>query len=170
MSLSTAQQDMVAEAIRLIDSIPINLNHSVAAAILTTRGRIITAVNMFHFSGSTCAEMSCLAKAASEGVLSSRVYATASPNGLVYNDIGANGHQARESVDCIVAVGDRGRGVINPCGRCRQIILDYFPLARVIVATDPTPDDDDDDSRLEIVPITDLMPRPYKWKQRQKGE
>ncbi|MEG2314449.1 MAG: hypothetical protein RSB83_13975, partial [Brevundimonas sp.] len=35
----------------------------------------------------------------------------------------------------IVAVGNHGRGVKNPCGRDRQILADYYPKIRVIVAS-----------------------------------
>lgn len=36
----------------------------------------------------------------------------------------------------MVAVGDRERGVVPPCGRCRQVLLDYFPGLKVIVGAD----------------------------------
>ena len=35
----------------------------------------------------------------------------------------------------IVAVGNHGRGVIGPCGRDRQVFLDYYPNMRVLVPT-----------------------------------
>ena len=53
----------------------------------------------------------------------------------------------------IVAVGDRGRGVIAPCGRCRQILLDLHPDCFVIVPTQDGPD---------YTPIRDMLPTPYR--------
>lgn len=38
-----------------------------------------------------------------------------------------------ETMDVIVAVANDNRGVISPCGRCRQMLLDYYPDIRVIV-------------------------------------
>lgn len=34
---------------------------------------------------------------------------------------------------CVVAVANDERGVISPCGRCRQFMFDYYPKLRVIV-------------------------------------
>ena len=34
----------------------------------------------------------------------------------------------------IVAVGDAGRGVLPPCGRCRQVMLDPHPDIQVMLA------------------------------------
>ncbi|MGW7335853.1 ASCH domain-containing protein [Streptomyces sp. NPDC054808] len=55
---------------------------------------------------------------------------------------------------CIVAVGNHGRGVIGPCGRDRQVFVDYYPTMRVIV---PTP------SGLRSVLAADLMPLTQRW-------
>ena len=35
----------------------------------------------------------------------------------------------------IVAVGNDGRGVLAPCGRDRQVFLDYYPATRVLGPT-----------------------------------
>jgi cytidine deaminase len=40
----------------------------------------------------------------------------------------------------MVAVGDEGREVIPPCGRCRQVLLDQHPDCQVIVPTTNGPD------------------------------
>lgn len=39
----------------------------------------------------------------------------------------------KETLVACVAVANDQRGVISPCGRCRQMILDYYPKMRVIV-------------------------------------
>jgi len=56
------------------------------------------------------------------------------------------GHAAR-----IVAVGDEDRGVVAPCGRCRQIMIDLFPQIEVLLPNH------------QIIPVADLMPGAYRW-------
>ncbi|OWV02910.1 cytidine deaminase [Micromonospora wenchangensis] len=102
-------------------------NHTVAAAARTTDGRVFTGVNLFHFTGGPCAELVAIGAAATQGV---------------------------GELETIVAVGDRGRGVIPPCGRCRQVLLDYHPTIQVIVG----PLD-----ALRKVPVADLLPDTYIW-------
>jgi cytidine deaminase len=99
----------------------------VAAAARARDGRIVTAVNAYHFTGGPCAELVVIGAAAAQGAY---------------------------ELDTIVAVGDRDRGVIPPCGRCRQVLLDYFPTIKVIVGN-------------RTVPITDLLPETYVWADHQ---
>ncbi|MFJ8194702.1 cytidine deaminase [Streptomyces sp. NPDC096094] len=106
-------------------------NHTMAAAARARDGRIVTAVNAYHFTGGPCAEL----------VL-----------------IGAAAAQDAYDLDTIVAVGDRDRGVVPPCGRCRQVLLDYFPAINVIVGTG---------DRVRAVSITDLLPESYVWADHQ---
>ncbi|MFF4653355.1 cytidine deaminase [Streptomyces sp. NPDC001380] len=100
-------------------------NHTMAAAARARDGRIITAVNAYHFTGGPCAELVLIGAAAAQGA---------------------------HDLDTIVAVGDRGRGVVPPCGRCRQVLLDYFPALKVIVGTS---------DGLRMVPVADLLPESY---------
>jgi cytidine deaminase len=100
-------------------------NHTMAAAARVRDGRIVTAVNAYHFTGGPCAELVLIGAAAAQGAY---------------------------ELDTIVAVGDRDRGVVPPCGRCRQVLLDYFPDLKVIVGTD---------ARTRTVRITDLLPESY---------
>lgn len=102
-------------------------NHTVAAAAMDTTGRIFTGVNVYHFTGGPCAELVVLGQAAAEG---------AGP------------------LTTIVAIGDGGRGVLAPCGRCRQVILDQHPDCLVIVPTDDGPD---------LRPIRHLLPHSYHF-------
>ncbi len=55
-------------------------------------------------------------------------------------------------------MGDRDRGVVPPCGRCRQVLLDYFPALKVIVG---------EVNRVRTVLITDLLPESYVWADHQ---
>lgn len=102
-------------------------NHTVAAAAMDTAGRIYTGVNVYHFTGGPCAELVVLGQAASAG---------AGP------------------LTTMVAVGDGGRGVIAPCGRCRQVLLDQHPDCLVIVPAPGEPD---------LVPVRKLLPHTYNF-------
>ncbi|MBV2156127.1 cytidine deaminase [Kitasatospora sp. SUK 42] len=106
-------------------------NHSVAAAGRNADGRIITAVNVYHFTGGPCAELVLIGAAAGQGAY---------------------------DLTTVVAVGDGGRGVIPPCGRCRQVLLDYFPKVGVII---------EQDSELRTLPVLDLLPGAYVWADHQ---
>ncbi|MET9463967.1 cytidine deaminase [Streptomyces sp. NPDC006544] len=106
-------------------------NHTMAAAARTQDGRIVTAVNAYHFTGGPCAELVLLGTAAAQGVY---------------------------ELDTIVAVGDRDRGVVSPCGRCRQVLLDYFPALKVIVGAG---------HGTRTVSLTDLLPESYVWADHQ---
>ncbi|MCM2423881.1 cytidine deaminase [Streptomyces sp. RKAG293] len=106
-------------------------NHTMAAAARARDGRIVTAVNAYHFTGGPCAELVVIGAAAAQGAY---------------------------DLDTIVAVGDRDRGVVPPCGRCRQVLLDYFPALNVIVGTS---------GGLRTIPITDLLPESYVWSDHQ---
>nr|WP_202437999.1 cytidine deaminase [Streptomyces sp. SID5910] len=106
-------------------------NHTMAAAARTRDGRIVTAMNAYHFTGGPCAELVVIGAAAAQGAY---------------------------DLDTMVAVGDRDRGVVPPCGRCRQVLADYFPDLKVIVTT-PT--------GTRTLPITDLLPVTYVWSDHQ---
>ncbi len=106
-------------------------NHTMAAAGRAQDGRIITAVNAYHFTGGPCAELVLIGTAAAQGAY---------------------------ELKTIVAVGDNDRGVVPPCGRCRQALLDYFPSLDVIVGAG---------DRLRAVPIRDLLPESYVWADHQ---
>ncbi|MDX2008172.1 MAG: hypothetical protein SFU83_23255 [Meiothermus sp.] len=101
--------------------------HTVAAAVRDHRGRVYTGVNLYHFTGGPCAEPVALAVAAA-------------------NNAG--------TLELIVAVGNRGRGVLAPCGRCRQILFDYFPDIEVLVQGN---------GEVRRVGIRELLPYTYDW-------
>ncbi|MEU6393148.1 cytidine deaminase [Streptomyces sp. NPDC046939] len=110
-------------------------NHTVASAARARDGRIITGMNAYHFTGGPCAELVVIGAAAAQGAY---------------------------ELDTIVAVGDRGRGVVPPCGRCRQALFDYFPGIRVIVA--------DEGGKARSVPVSELLPVTYVWADHQVEE
>lgn len=114
---------MIEAATAVVRSHSRNDLHTVAAAARSADGRVFTAVNVYHFTGGPCAELVLIGTAAAQGVY---------------------------DLDTIVAVGDRDRGVIPPCGRCRQVLLDYFPSIKVILAD-------------RTAAITDLLPDSYVW-------
>ena len=101
-------------------------NHTVAAAIYAEDGAITGGMNLYHFTGGPCAEIVALARLVSEG-------GGAKPL-------------------AIVAVADRGRGVIAPCGRCREVLADYCPDIQVVLKTE---------DGIKAVPLTALLPYRY---------
>ncbi|MYR57845.1 cytidine deaminase, partial [Streptomyces sp. SID625] len=101
-------QELVRAAARVARTRCRGDNHTMAAAGRADDGRIVTAVNAYHFTGGPCAELVLIGAAAAQGV---------------------------QRLVTVVAVGDRDRGVVPPCGRCRQVLLDYFPDLEVIVGT-----------------------------------
>jgi cytidine deaminase len=116
-------------------------NHTVAAAVRSLTGQTFVALNVYHFTGGPCAELSVLGAAAAGGVLA-------------------------PDIDTIVAVCRRGeRGdvfrVINPCGRCSQTMLDYNPGIGVVVL--------DREGREVRVRVRDLMVYPSVWEDGNTG-
>ncbi|TFC91940.1 cytidine deaminase [Cryobacterium sp. TMT3-29-2] len=124
--LENNERRLVTAAEAIARSLPDNDTHTVASAAMDTQGNVHTGVNVFHFTGGPCAELVVIAAAAQ---------ALAGP--LV----------------TIVAVGDHDRGVLAPCGRCRQVLLDLHPDVAVIL---PLPGGD-----VTAEPIRDLLPRSY---------
>jgi cytidine deaminase len=104
--------------------------HTVGAAVMSADYRMFAGVNLYHFTGGPCAELVALGSARAQGARQMR---------------------------CVVAVGNDGRGVMGPCGRDRQIFVDYYPTMRVIV---PTPEG------LRSVLAADLLPLAQQWSER----
>jgi cytidine deaminase len=124
--LENNERRLVEVATAAVESLPPDSLHSVAAAAMDTRGEIFTGVNVYHFSGGPCAELVAVGAAAA---------ANAGP------------------LITVVAVGDRARGVLAPCGRCRQLLLDLHPDVFVIVPME--------DGELVSRPVRDLLPYSY---------
>ncbi|MEV5746220.1 ASCH domain-containing protein [Actinoallomurus sp. NPDC052308] len=101
--------------------------HTVGAAVRDARGRVFGGINVYHFTGGPCAELVALGHARAAG--------------------------ARE-LTTIVAVGGQGRGVLAPCGRDRQILLDHHPRIRILIDTA---------EGVRSVAIGDLLPWAYVW-------
>ncbi|HUD06209.1 MAG TPA: hypothetical protein VMR18_04840 [Candidatus Saccharimonadales bacterium] len=110
-----------------------NQNHTVAAAVLSDTGKVYTGLNLFHFTGGPCAEIAALTAAISDG---------------------------SKQLSTIVAVGNNNRGVLAPCGRCRQVLFDYYPAINVVINRN---------QNLVLIPITDLLPETYDWNKQQEA-
>lgn len=116
-------EDLVRAAESRLATAGTGRHHSVAAAVRDSTGHVHTGVNLYHFTGGPCAEMVALANALGEGASPAR----------------------------IVAIGDAGRGVVAPCGRCRQVMADCFPGIEVLLPG----------GRTEQVDL--LLPDLYRW-------
>lgn len=125
MKLFESELRVIAAAEGLATTLGNDPNHTVAAAAMDASGRIHTAVNVHHFTGGPCAELVVTGAAAAAG---------AGP------------------LLMIAAAGDQGRGLIPPCGRCRQVLLDLHPDVLVAVPGDDGP---------QLRPIRKLLPDTY---------
>ena len=101
--------------------------HTVGAAVRAVDGSVHVGVNVYHFTGGPCAELVALGAARAAGA---------------------------RRLDSIVAVGHGGRGVLAPCGRDRQVLIDYHPDIRIIVPTEQGP---------QSVSPADLLPFAFQW-------
>ena len=104
---SYSDQDLITAAIAASQQayIPYS-NYAVGAALLSRDGRLYTGCNVesVSFTPTICAERTALVKAVSEG--------------------------AREFAAVAVATRDGG----SPCGVCRQLLYEFSPSMRVILA------------------------------------
>jgi cytidine deaminase len=147
-TLTPTQISLIAAANSTIDIVPphdINLprttDHTCAAAALASDGRIFTGINMFHYSSALCAENTVFTNAAAAGVSSA------------FNPgFAVDGAEKPAELVLIVAVLSEGRGVISPCGRCRQVMADYYPGIQVIVK---------DGEELRVAKVAELLP--FAW-------
>ena len=98
--------------------------HSHAAAVLCADGQVFLGVNFYHFSGGPCAETVAFGRMLTD---------TDSPPTTV------------------VAVARSGRGVVTPCGVCRQIMHDRWPGIGIIMTRD---------GGLSKVTLSELFPYP----------
>lgn len=128
------EQKVIDAAEALARTLGDNENHTVAAAVMDVDGRIHEAVNVYHFTGGPCAELVALGVAAAAG-----------------------GTQLLT----IAAAGDRGRGLIPPCGRCRQVLLDHHPGILVAVPTK---------NGAAMRPIRKLLPDTYFYADAPVGQ
>jgi cytidine deaminase len=120
-----ADLELVHAAAEVADHFSHPDSHTVAAAARATDGRIFVGMNVYHFTGGPCAELVVIGAAAAEGMRDLRT---------------------------IVAVSSRQREILPPCGRCRQVLIDYFPNVTVLVGPMDAPRE---------VPIADLLPGAY---------
>jgi len=131
-SASAEVEALIAAATELVGTRGDGGVHTVAAAARTSSGLVVTGLNLSHFTGGPCAELVVLANAAAAG---------AGP------------------LELMVAVGSRGRGVLPPCGRCRQVLLDCQPGVQVVV-----PDAADG---LRALGVGELLPDAYVWSEQR---
>lgn len=114
ITMAHLDHSLIAVASDALLAVPPNPdNHTVASAVRTTSGSTFTGVNVYHFSGGPCAELVALGAAAGGGVLATGIKTI----------VAVKKDENTEEV-----------GVINPCGRCRQVLFDYNANMEVIVA------------------------------------
>ncbi|KXG50445.1 APOBEC/CMP deaminase, zinc-binding [Penicillium griseofulvum] len=128
MDLTPEETNLVEIARTTINAIPKSDIYSVSSAALSENGQIFTGVNVFHFTGGPCAELVVLGVAAAAGA---------------------------PRLSHIVAIGEDGHDgvLLNPCGRCRQVLYDLHPGIRVIVQKGV---------EVKSVSIDELLPYVYE--------
>lgn len=101
--------------------------HSVIAAVLTKDGTTHLGINLHHYTGGPCAELTALATA--------RLQSNSTPI-------------------CVAAFSLIDRRLLAPCGKDRQIFIDYAPSIRVLI-----------ESRGEVRAYTpmELTPHAERW-------
>jgi cytidine deaminase len=97
---------------------------------------------MFYFKGGPCAETIALGNAAAAGINAAARASSA--------NVGPTSTDSDERLVLIVAVASRG--VVSPCGRCRQLLLDYHPGIGVVVG---------DGEECRVVGVEELLPYSY---------
>jgi cytidine deaminase len=114
-------------------------NHSVASVTRSHSGETFVGVNVYHFTGGPCAELVVLGAAAAADVfakdLATIVAVARRPGGISGED---------PSFD-----------VMSPCGRCRQVLMDYNPDIQVLVAGEG--------GKLVPTNVWALLPHAYVW-------
>jgi cytidine deaminase len=125
--LTPDDRELIDFARRIVDENGDGELHTVGAAVRDIDGRMHGGINLYHFTGGPCAELVALGNARARG--------------------------ARE-LTTIVAVGDGGRGVLSPCGRDRQVLLDYYSGIRVLLPVD---------GEVRGLEIQQLLPAAYLY-------
>ena len=146
-SLDTSDEHLISLATSALKNIPpTDENHTVAAACKSRSGATFVGVNVDHFSGGPCAEMVVLGTAAANGVLSGDI------------------------TTMVAVVRRRGKPitVINPCGRCRQVMLDYNPNVEVLVLDESH--GVGDKGVVRKVRARELLPFAYVWPDGNTGQ
>ncbi len=126
--LTAADAELVRLAEELVAIRGDGANHTVAAAARAADGQIVTGMNAYHFTGGPCAEQVVIGTAAAMGI---------------------------RDLTTIVAANDEGRGIMSPCGKCRQVLVDYFPDINVIVPAGA--------GSMIVTHINDLLPWGNRW-------
>jgi cytidine deaminase len=125
--LTESDRELIAYAQRIVDEHGDDDVHTMGAAVRAQDGSMFGGINLYHFTGGPCAELVAIGHARASGA---------------------------GTLTTIVACGDRGRGPVGPCGKDRQILLDYHQGIRVILPTE---------HGVRGVRITDLMPLGAVW-------
>lgn len=134
MQLTQAEQHLIELAKETITKHFSPKHHRLATCVLTKSGEIIVGINVEGSFGcnDVCAEQIALGNVLSKGI---------------------------KDIDCMVTVKhpkaedpNQSLRVVSPCGKCRELILDYAPNAFVIV---------NDDGELKKIQTKDLLPYRY---------
>lgn len=135
-NLTDKDKQLVEIARKTIQKLFTNKKHHLATAIRTKSGQVITGINMEGSVGCNdiCAEQITLGKTLSEGFTDIETIVTV---------------RHPEPKDHFLQLK-----VANPCGKCRELIIDYAPECYVIVR--------DERDELKKERASNLIPCRYK--------
>lgn len=126
--------------------------HWTGSAAVTTYGRIFTGMNVNHLTGGPCAEQVVLGVAAAHGLQSPGEFNWPAEEDEEHR----NRIALEERLACIVAVNNTS--VVNPCGKCRQMLFDLQPEIKVLVRIEEGTID-----KVVSVPIDQLLPYAHSY-------
>ena len=135
IALTEADHELIAAANAVLERHYKLFWHTVAAAVRSRDGRIWTGIHIGTTVGrlAVCAEAVACGRALLEG------------DGTIETAVAVRHPKPDEE--------DRERAVVPPCGGCREMILDHWPEAMVIV---------NEGGVLVRRPVRALLPLPYR--------
>ncbi|PGH34648.1 hypothetical protein GX50_02538 [[Emmonsia] crescens] len=154
-------KSLLAAANEILARLPPQEDHTVVSAGLASDGRIFTGVNVYHFTGGPCAELVMLGNAAAGGVISATATAAGDEDKDKGEEKGKDSAAPRLTLTHVVAVADRGRKVLSPCGRCRQVLIDYWPGVEVVLDDGGKGEGEGEGGGVKSAGVKELLPYGY---------
>ena len=113
MELSQQDRVLIERARQTADALYLKDVHEVAAAVRTGSGEVFSGIHIEANVGfaDVCGEVAAVCCMV------------------------AAGHRDLESIVAVYRDEDGGHHILAPCGRCREVVSDFNPHARVIVGT-----------------------------------
>jgi cytidine deaminase len=131
MELSQQDRVLIERARQTADALYLKDVHEVAAALRTASGEVFAGIHIEAHVGfaDVCGEVAAVCCMV------------------------AAGHRDLETIVAVVREEDGGHRLLAPCGRCREVVSDFNPRARVIVGTLERP---------YVISVAELLPLKFE--------